>query len=232
LEYGRGKPRQYQCQYLSVPQQFDPQKPFDNAQGRHHRRSIRLKGYDYSQAGEYFVTIVSFQRELLFGEIIDGKMNLNEFGKIADACWPAIPEHFPNVDLGVHVVMPNHIHGIIVITDRRGEVISPHHRQNLHNIQTAREKGKLIKQDERAQPGGVPPPLRAPTLGQIVAYFKYQFTKNMNALDGSGAITKFWQRNYYEHIIRNDREMKKIWNYIESNPSKWANDNENPLKSP
>jgi putative transposase len=89
-----------------------------------HRRSIRLKEYDYSQPGAYFITIVTFQRQCLFSEIVNGEMQLNEFGKIAGECWRVIPEHFPNVELGAHVVIPNHVHGIIVIHDdeRRGTI--------------------------------------------------------------------------------------------------------------
>ena len=94
---------------------FDPQK--------HHRRSIRLKGYDYSQPGGYFVTIVTYRRDLLFGEIVNGEtpqegsVRLNEYGQIADECWRLIPDHFPYVELGLHVVMPNHLHGIIITND-------------------------------------------------------------------------------------------------------------------
>jgi REP-associated tyrosine transposase len=182
---------------------FDPQK--------HHRRSIRLQGYDYSQAGAYFVTIVTWRRECVFGEIVNEEMKLNEFGKIVQKWWDEIPVHFPNVEASAFVIMPNHIHGIILITeDRRGEVISP--RENMTR-----------------NSGGETPPLRRRTLGQIIAYLKYQSTKEMNALDGSGVITKFWQRNYNEHIIRNEREMENIWLYIESNPSMWADYEENLL---
>ena len=78
---------------------------------------MRLPGYDYSQAGAYYVTIVTHQRDCLFGEIVNKEMILNDLGKIADECWRAIPEHFPNVELGAHVIMPNHAHGIIIITD-------------------------------------------------------------------------------------------------------------------
>ena len=91
---------------------FDSQK--------HHRRSIRLKEFDYAQPGGYFVTIVTYQRDLLFGEIVDEEMALNDFGKIADECWRAIPEHFPNVELGAYAVMPNHVHGIVVINEPVG----------------------------------------------------------------------------------------------------------------
>jgi len=193
-----------------MPSKFDPQKPFDYAQGKHHRRSIRLKGYDYSQPGVYFITIVAYQRECLFGEFVDGKMQLNEYGKIVQKWWNEILNHFPNVETIAFVIMPNHIHGIILImADRRGTVPVPNPQDNL-------------------QPGGETPPLRMPTLGQVVAYFKYQSTKEMNLLEGTGTITKFWQRNYYERVIRNEREMQNIWDYIETNPLHWADDDENP----
>jgi len=115
--------------------------------------------------------------------------------------------------------MPNHMHGIIQIVneERRGEVLSP--RREVIAPRTER----TIEDSD----GGTPP-LRKPTLGQIVGYFKYQSTKKMNLLDGSGVITKFWQRNYYEHIIRNDDDWDRIQHYIESNPSRWiADDKDN-----
>jgi putative transposase len=90
---------------------FDPQK--------HHRKSIRLKNFDYAQPGGYFITIVTYQRALLFGKIINQEMQLNDYGKIADECWLAIPERFHNVELGAHIIMPNHVHGIIVIRDHK-----------------------------------------------------------------------------------------------------------------
>jgi len=86
---------------------YDPEK--------HHRRSIRLRGYDYTQPGAYFVTIVTRNRECLFGDVVDGNVALNEYGHVVHACWKAIPDHFPNVTLDAFVVMPNHVHGIIVI---------------------------------------------------------------------------------------------------------------------
>jgi putative transposase len=192
---------------------FDPQK--------HHRRSIRLREYDYSHSGAYYVTIVTLKRECLLGEIANGEMQLNEFGEIVQKWWGEIPGHFPAVETGTFVVMPNHVHGIILITDRRGTVPVPENNfQDQHS------------DDMKRISGGETPPLRKPTLGQIVAYFKYQSTQEMNTLDGSGGITKFWQRNYYEHIIRNKREMDNIWRYIEANPSIWVEDDENPLNKP
>jgi REP element-mobilizing transposase RayT len=194
----------------------------------HHRQSIRLKGYDYTQAGAYFVTIVTEQREPVFGKIVNGEMILNEYGKIVQKWWDEIPTHFPNVELGAFVIMPNHVHGIIFITtERRGEVLSPrvdNETDDRGGDITQEMNGEIPTQEK----GGETPPLRKPTLGQIIAYFKYQSTKEMNQIETHSALTKFWQRNYYEHIIRNEREMENIWKYIEANPAQWKDDDENP----
>ena len=159
--------------------------------------------------------MVTWQRECLFGEIVDGKMVLNEFGQLVEKWWHQIPVHFPNVETLTFVIMPNHVHGIILITnDGRGAVSAP--------------ENEIQNQSDASQTGRGTLPLRWPTLGQIVAYFKYQSTKEMNAIDGTGTITKFWQRNYYERIIRNEHDMDRIHRYIEPNPSMWADDDENP----
>lgn len=192
---------------------FDPQK--------HHRKSIRLKGYDYSQAGAYYVTIIVHGRECLFGEIINGKMQLNEYGKIVQKWWDEIPIHFPNVELGAFVIMPNHIHGIIfIIAERRGEVLSPRDNPNYNN--------QNINVDVTHQLGAETAPLRKRTLGQIVAYFKYQSTKEMNQIETKDVITKFWQRNYYEHVIRDEKDLQSKTDYININPSLWDEDDNNP----
>ena len=192
---------------------FDPQK--------HHRRSIRLRGYDYSSEGAYYITIVTQGRECLFGEIVDREFHLNEYGEVVQKWWNEIPIHFPNVELGAFIMMPNHIHGIIFITtERRGEALSPCNDPD-NNIQNAYVDGTNNM-------GGATPPLRKPTLGQIVAYFKYQSTKEMNQIETKNAITKFWQRNYYEHIIRNEKDLQNKTAYIEANPSLWDEDNDNP----
>lgn len=175
---------------------FDPNKL--------HRKSIRLLGYDYTQAGAYFVTIVTYQRDCLFGQIVDGEIVLNDFGSIADECWCAIPEHFHNVELGAHIIMPNHAHGVIVIRDdgRGAALLRPYDDNNPHKI--------------NVKPG---------SLGAIVRSFKsavsYRINKEHNA-------TGIWQRNYHEHIIRNADEANRIHLYIESNPAQWDKDDENP----
>jgi len=182
----------------------------------HRRRSIRLKGYDYSQAGAYFVTVCSWNKECLFGEIKDGEMLLNEHCEIIMKCWDTIPSHFMNVGCDEFIIMPNHIHGIITI-NCRGEVSSPFTEIVAPNSKT---KTAPIQ-------GGETPPLRKITLGQIVAYFKYQNAKQINQIRNTPGIP-VWQRNYYEHIIRDDRELQAIREYIRYNPIKWNEDEENP----
>jgi putative transposase len=175
---------------------FDPRK--------HHRRSIRLKGYDYSSEGAYYVTIVTYHRDPLFGEIVNKEMILNEFGKIADECWRAIPEHFPNVELGAYVIMPNHAHGIIIITDQRrgAAMLRPYNDHNPHKI--------------NVKPG---------SLGAIVRSYKSAVSYRMNKEHNA---TSIWQRNYYEHIIRNENDLQNKTDYINANPSLWDEDNNNP----
>lgn len=198
--------------------------------GEYHRRSIRLKDYDYSQDGLYFVTICARDRECLFGEIRNEEMRLNELGRIVNNFWYSIKTYFITVDLDEFAVMPNHIHGIIVIG--RGGVIPP-----TDNVVTIDGRGGVIPPEKRIQGGEIPcvkggetPPLREvqikPTLGQIIGYCKYQTTKIINQYLNLPP-NKIWQRNYYEHIIRTDRSLCNITNYIYYNPAAWENDVEN-----
>ena len=198
---------------------------------KHHRRSIRLKGYDYASEGAYYVTIVTYERECLFGEIIDNEMCLSPYGEIAQKWWDDIPIHFPNVETGAFVIMPNHTHGnIFIFEERRGEVVSPRNDPNQDNQKFIIDKEISHNVDESMKQGGETLPLRRPTLGQIIAYFKYQSTKEMNKIETDKAVTKFWQRNYYEHIIRNEKELKQKTDYILDNPTRWDDDEENPIK--
>jgi len=182
---------------------FDPDK--------HHRRSIRLPGYDYSRRGAYFVTICAHDRQFLFGEVEDGAMRLNETGKIADECWRAIPVHFGNVELDAFVVMPNHIHGIIVIAD-----VGATHASPL----------------QRASPMTRNGPKRR-SLAAIIGSYKSGVSKRINEIcatdvGATHASPLLWQRNYYEHIIRDEAERGRVREYIEMNPARWAEDRENP----
>ena len=161
------------------------------------RRSIRLPGYDYASAGWYFVTIICHKREHLFGEIRDGEMILNEVGEIAQKCWMEIPEHFPDVILHDHVVMPNHIHGIIELTVRA---------ENFLPLQmTKNEFQKMIPQ----------------SISSVVKGFKIGVTKSMREISPEVQV---WHRNFFEHIIRNENSYRKISSYIQKNPSQWLED--------
>lgn len=181
----------------------------DNSQ-RRHRRSIRLRGYDYSQAGAYFVTVCAHDRMCLFGEIADGKMRLNEAGRIVQQCWDQIPEHFHHVELGEFIVMPNHVHGIIVIAETPN--VGARHAVPLHAVPLPEKFCKPV-------PGSIP---------TIVRSFKSAVTKRINELrDTPGASV--WQRNYYEHVIREGESLHRIREYIANNPTQWELDRENPV---
>ncbi len=172
------------------------------------RVSPRLLGFDYSQEGAYFVTIAVKGRQYLFGDIVDNEMNLNEFGKIVGASWDDLSCHFhPALNLDAFRVMPNHVPGIIIIT---------------------REKGFGFPLGSSIETGGETPPLqKPPALGEILGYYKYQSAVRINALRNSVG-TSIWQRGYYEHVIRDDRSLNRIREYIAGNPQRWRLDRENP----
>ncbi len=176
----------------------------------HRRRSIRLPGYDYSQAGAYFVTVCTRNRECLFVDVGDAEIRLNECGRIIAGCWQDIPLHFADARLDAFLTMPNHLHGIIVIGD--GDVGAMHFSKVR----------KMHRPYERPR-GTVPA-----SLGAIVQNFKSVSTRKINAARDTPGAT-IWQRNYYEHIIRNEREWSMIAQYIRDNPAKWSADLDNPL---
>ena len=141
-------------------------------------------------------------------------MILNDFGKIADECWHAIPEHFPNVDLGIHVIMPNHVHGVIVIGDDESasDAVDAQHVGATHWVAPT---------IPNARPNG---PKRG-SLGAIIGSYKMAVTRRIQREYNATGI---WQRNYYEHIIRNADEANRIHLYIEANPAQWDTEDENP----
>ncbi len=175
----------------------------------HHRRSLRLQGYDYSQAGWYFITICSHNREFLFGDIIDGEMKLNDAGKIADECWIEIPKHFPNAILHDYVVMPNHIHGIVELTGGNNvgaeDLLPP--QENIEYVPKQNAFQKMIPR----------------SIGSIVKGFKIGVTKwfRYERVENFQPQQTVWQRNYHEHIIRNEQSYHKISEYIINNPRNW-----------
>jgi REP element-mobilizing transposase RayT len=207
---------------------FDPQihHPYRAQRGR---RSIRLKEYDYSQSSGYFITIVTQGRECLFGEVVEEEMKLNTAGETIKRQWEELPQRFPRACLDVFIVMPNHFHGIIVLTESVGATLVVAHEVAQETAQ--KEEMENLNPEEAIQiRAGTSP---APTIGDIVGAFKSittnAYIRGVNNLGWTPFMGKLWQRNYYEHIIRSPDDYDRIRNYIELNPSQWAADDENPL---
>jgi putative transposase len=176
--------------------------PFNSE--KHHRRSIRLRGYDYSQPGAYFITICTQDRSYLFGEVVNGEIQMNEYGQIVHDAWNDLPNHYAGVVLDAFVIMPNHVHEVIVLTndpirdDFVGAGLKPAPTHTKH----------------------VP-------LSEIVRAFKTFSARRINQHRGTPGAP-VWQRNYYEHIIRNEESLNHIREYILQNPIRWRLDRENP----
>jgi len=188
---------------------------------KHHRRSIRLRGYDYAQAGAYFVTICAHERACLFGEVSRDEMAVNNFGCILKACWLEIPAHFPDVAVDAFVVMPNHIHGIVVIDRSVGMIHTGAPHIGARHASPLPTTASPLPPEPRGS--------KRTTLGVIVGSFKSACTKRINELRGLPG-TPVWQRNYYERIIRSEGERNAVRGYIESNPARWQDDKENAAK--
>lgn len=176
----------------------------------HHRRSIRLKGYDYSQAGLYFITICCQDRICRFGHVENDEMILNEYGQIAHSLWAGLIERFPNMELDVFQIMPNHIHAIIALNEPVGATL-------------AVAQNTVDQNDADIRAGASPAPT---TVSDIVGAYKslvangcLEIYKSKNETMG-----KLWQRNYWEHIIRNEQSYQSISEYIINNPKKWNDD--------
>ena len=187
---------------------------------KHHRRSIRLQGYDYSKEGMYFITLCCDGRLNRFGKIENKQMFLNENGKIAYDEWMKLPERFPNFELDVFQIMQNHIHGIIVLTPAVGAGFTPAHDDNDQSI----DKRATARVAPTAAPTAAP--TVAPTIGDIVGAYKSLVSNECLKIYKSNneKMGKLWQRNFFEHIIRNEQSYQKISDYIINNPANWKND--------
>ncbi|ANV86444.1 transposase [Picosynechococcus sp. PCC 7117] len=179
----------------------------------HHRRSIRLKSYDYNRAGAYFVTICVQARECLLGTITDKILHLNEYRKIVEQVWNYLPRHFENLEIDAAVIMPNHFHGILICTEPETTDFPVPPPKDAFNA--IRNKGDRPFYEQKTN------------LGKIIAYFKYQTTKKINQKRGLVG-TKIWQKNYYEHIIRHEKSLNILREYIENNPYNWHTDQLHP----
>jgi REP element-mobilizing transposase RayT len=184
--------------------QFDPQK--------HHRRSIRLDGYDYSQPGAYFVTLVTYRREAILGEIIEEKLRLSPSGEALWEVWQSLPGRYPEIRLDEAVIMPNHFHGILWIkVGAVGAVVGAVHeppQQSPNEIRLNR---------------------RRMILPMVIGYLKMNSAKRINQILNSTGLP-VWQRDYYERIIRDEHALNSIRAYIRNNVLKWKLDGENPQK--
>lgn len=165
---------------------YDPQ--------RHRRRSIRLKGYDYCAPGAYFVTIVVRDRRRMLSRIVDDQVVLDPAGTLAEAAWLRLPWHFPSVTLDAFVIMPDHLHGIIILTGQPGPSRAEH---------SDRPAG--------TQPG---------SLAAIVQNFKSVASRRINQANGTPG-RRVWQEDYYERIVRDEAALERIRHYIRANPSEW-----------
>lgn len=179
---------------------------------KHHRRSIRLAAYDYAQEGAYFVTICTQGRACLFGDVIDGVMRPNDAGRLMREQWIALARLFNGLTANEVVVMPNHVHGIIQI-----------HRQATANV------GPPVEGAPAEEPhSGLPV-----SLGRIVGAFKSCSTNayitGVSTMRWPPFRGRLWQRNYYEHVIRDEKSFARIRQYMQDNPLQWSMDPENPL---
>jgi putative transposase len=201
---------------------------------KHHRRSIRLKGYDYSRQGRYFVTLCVQDRRHFFGEIINQEMYLNEAGLMIEKWYLELENKFPSIQCHEYVVMPNHFHCIIEITSTTVGAdlcVCPDPRVNPDQRATPDQH---VNPDQRVNPDlcvNSDPILgehKNSPLSEIIQWFKTmstnEYIRGVKQLDWPRFNKKLWQRNYYEHIIRNDRACDEIAEYIITNPQKWDND--------
>jgi REP element-mobilizing transposase RayT len=209
----------------------------------HHRRSLRLRDYDYRGAGAYFVTLCSFQRECLFGQVEDGEMVVNEAGRMVRDLWEVLPERFQTVQTEDHVVMPNHFHGIIMILDGKGDLLNapkpgvvvrrgePCVRPGFRKADDMGKGNQRQKGDHEDRPYGT----EDNSLGRVVLAFKslttHAYIRGVNFQEWPPFPGRLWQRNYYDRVIRTEKELANIRQYIADNPAKWEMDENNPVNA-
>ena len=190
----------------------------------HHRKSYRLKGYDYSKPGFYFITICTRNMEYLFGDIIQNTMVLNEGGIIVRECWNAIPTHYPKVVLHEYIIMPNHIHGILEISAQGlSDAVGVQNLEPLqHQIIQANQQIDLGRYGKNKEPRMHKFQHIIPgSIGSIIRGFEIGVTKWFRA---NTDIYTVWQRNFHDSIIRSPKSIYRITRYIKNNPKNWSRD--------
>lgn len=198
----------------------------DMVSNTHRRRSIRLQSHDYTHPGAYFVTICTWQMQCLFGEVMNGEIQYSPIGLIVKAEWKKLPRQFPQIQLDEFIIMPNHLHGIIIIKDGVGatRII----QKDPFSSKPSSPNAPLFDKDGSPLQPQTNMPMRpkgpeSGSLGAIIGQFKSQATKRIWKIPEYARIP-IWQRNYYEHIIRDDTDWSTIIAYITSNPSRWIED--------
>jgi len=197
----------------------------DKYKNRFRIKSTRLQNWDYGWDGAYFITICTQNRKNYFGQIKNGQMQLSNIGVIANILWYEIKNHARNIQLGEFIIMPNHIHGILILNNgnnsNNGNTVETGHALSLPQYppSDSLQKHKTIGQNRFQNIG-------KNTISSIVGGYKSAVTKHAHRLN----FTFKWQRNYWEHIIRNENEYKHISQYIIDNPIKWENDKLNDGK--
>lgn len=190
----------------------------------HHCKSIRLKGYDYSRAGLYFITICVQNRWCLYGNVVDGEMRLNDAGLMVENEWLKLPQRFTNIELHEFVVMPNHFHAIIEFVGAP-LVVAQHNTTDNNDVV---DQNDMAVQSEHGQPQVVAPTCKSKTLGDLLGAFKSIVTveciRGVKQFDWTRFNGKLWQRDYWEHIIRNEPSYQRISQYIINNPKNWDRD--------
>ena len=172
------------------------------------RRSVRLKGYDYAQGGAYFLTVCTQRRETLFGLIEDGKIRLNAAGRMVEDAWARLPDRFSNLSLDSFTVMPNHIHGILLLTDDWPDEVP-------------------------GEGDDLPRGTMEGSIGRIMQAFKsiatHQYCDGVKTHSWPAFPGKLWQRNFYEHVVRDNDDLNRLRDYISQNPEHWNDDENNPI---
>lgn len=170
------------------------------------RKSPRLQGYDYAQEGAYFVTICTYERAYLFGDVVDGNIQLSMMGQLAHDLWMTISDHRQNVELDAFVVMPNHVHGIVLIFDQPQNHVGLRRASATAPLSTSHSKGT-----------------RSGTLSVIIGAYKSAVTRSINQVMGLHAPI-IWQESFHDHIIRNEQSLNTIRQYVDNNPARWSDD--------
>ena len=170
-----------------------------------HRRTTRLQSYDYTRPGAYFVTVCTRNRKCFFGDITGEEMHPNEYGRIVQEQWKKTARIRSSVELDQFVIMPNHLHGIVILKESRC-------RDTARRVPTPEQFGKPV----------------VGSLSTVIRSFKSAATKRINLVRRTPGA-RVWQPRYYEHVIRNKKDLSSIREYIITNPAKWASDSENPV---